>query len=272
MKMKKILILIVLIASLLSCNSEEKLEGKWEITSPPSWLRSLNLYDDGDIYQFQKDGNCMFGTAGGTFELLDNSTIKVNFPMQSATPGYVGILNFAIKDNILTLTNSNESEPVILKKLMSNGTDGKDKFTLLENSNKNNEEKVLTVNEKTEIDFNKYENHPLSNTTLNGHLDNKPIILYIEKVKNDSIFGYNILGENKRPIKGVFSSYETQVEEFGAMIPLFVYEIEAKEPGDDEWDGLFEFEYKVSDLGYSGSGTWKAYNGKLERKLTLKYE
>lgn len=141
-----------------------------------------------------------------------------------------------------------------------------------EEKQKKIQEAVNTKEEMTKEDFEKYENHPLENIEISGNLDTKPVIIFIEKVKEDSIFGYNILGDNKRPLKGTFSAHKTNVEIYGgATIPQSVYQIELKEPGDDEWDGIFEFELKTSDQGYNGSGTWKAYNGKLNRDLLLTY-
>jgi len=82
------------------------------------------------------------------------------------------------------------------------------------------------------------------------------INISINHIKNDSIFGHSVVAGNARPFKGIFNKEK-----------LFV---KVSEPGDDKYDGVFEFilHPKTKTL----KGTWVAKNSKLavtERKYVL---
>ena len=113
----RLLMFLVFLVSFVGCSNEASdLTGKWQITKKPNWIKRSYLANS-DVFQFMKDGSCVWGTAGGTYELLENNQIKVNFPMQSATPGYVGVLSFTIKGDELVLNDSARKKPVILKRI-----------------------------------------------------------------------------------------------------------------------------------------------------------
>lgn len=97
-------------------NNSNKLLGKWKITTEPKWVDDVFLAYKSKIYEFTNDGTCIFGTAGGDYKVIGNSKIKVNFPIQSATAGYVGILTYKIVNKQLILISSNETEPIILER------------------------------------------------------------------------------------------------------------------------------------------------------------
>lgn len=78
---------------------------------------------------------------------------------------------------------------------------------------------------------------------------NRKITLRIDSVKNDKIFGWSIVAGNERPFTG-------QLNKEGVAIS-----VEAREPGDNKYDGKFSFTYyKAQD---SIQGRWDAFNDKI---------
>lgn len=90
--------------------------GAWTITSKPAWVTSSWLDHRSDTWQFLPDGTCILGTATGSYQALPNNQIKVQLPMQAATPGFTAVFSFTISGNSLRLTNLAESQPVVLAK------------------------------------------------------------------------------------------------------------------------------------------------------------
>jgi|ERR1700674_595841 len=90
--------------------------GAWTITSKPTWVTSSWLDHRSDIWQFLPDGTCILGTATGSYQALPNNQIKVQLPMQAATPGFTAVFSFVVSGNSLTLNNLAESQPVQLTK------------------------------------------------------------------------------------------------------------------------------------------------------------
>ncbi|MEY2564840.1 MAG: hypothetical protein QOH88_3033 [Verrucomicrobiota bacterium] len=90
--------------------------GAWVITSKPTWVTSSWLDHRSDTWQFLADGTCILGTATGSYQTLPNNQIKVQVPMQAATPGFTAVFSFTISGTSLTLTNLAESQPVVLTK------------------------------------------------------------------------------------------------------------------------------------------------------------
>lgn len=91
-----------------------------------------------------------------------------------------------------------------------------------------------------------------------GDFGDKTLLLDLVANEDGTISGINKVGENSRPVSGSFSGDLTFIE------------IKLNEPGDDDWDGVFEIE--VSQMGaynYEMSGTWKSNNGKITRDFTL---
>ena len=98
-----------------------------------------------------------------------------------------------------------------------------------------------------------------------GTIGNKPLEIIVSKIENLSqeLFNknisdaYNIVAGKKRNLKGNIYAEKD------------VFYIKLSEPGDDKWDGIFEF--KVDNDGeYNGIGTWKSNNGELIEKILLK--
>lgn len=74
------------------------------------------------------------------------------------------------------------------------------------------------------------------------------------------VYGHSVVAGNKRPFSGTYQKSEEGV-----------YDFQVKEPGDDKYDGIFEFKHHPKK--YSIYGTWKAYNDKLavsSRNFNLK--
>jgi len=93
--------------------------------------------------------------------------------------------------------------------------------------------------------------------TWTGAFGNNSISLILDNlvdVKN--IEAYSILKGKERQCPGT------------VIVDNGKYYIELKEPGDDEWDGIFKF----TIFNETASGSWKANNGKLTRDFILKRE
>lgn len=88
-------------------------------------------------------------------------------------------------------------------------------------------------------------NSPLLGSFVGPFGDNK-ITLLITRVMGDTVEGRSVVGGNDRPFAGI------------AKLVNGVYNIVAKEPGDDKYDGVFtiSFDEKTPD---AISGSWKPY-------------
>lgn len=75
------------------------------------------------------------------------------------------------------------------------------------------------------------------------------INLSVDAIEGNNIKGHSVVAGNHRPFSG------TITEKNG------VFKIRAKEPGDDQYDGVFEFELDAA--GKLAKGTWIANNKKL---------
>jgi hypothetical protein len=111
-----------------------------------------------------------------------------------------------------------------------------------------------------------------------GVMNKKKLLVVIEEINGDSIYGYNALGSNKRPLRGVYK--EGTVDLSCAV----VFDLKLHEPGDDKWDGIFTIQLAGSqeqggdhDGPYcegvvnaeKSYGSWKSNNGKLAHEFTL---
>ena len=111
------------------------------------------------------------------------------------------------------------------------------------------------------------ENKSIIDTYL-GTIGAKDFKLFIEKVDGEFVEGYNVAGTNRRPVRGRIANRWTAPGSHGATYTVF--KVILTEPGDDEWDGEFNIDLWISDQDRSGQGTWKAFNGRLERTITLR--
>ncbi|HEY1040363.1 MAG TPA: YARHG domain-containing protein [Bacteroidia bacterium] len=76
------------------------------------------------------------------------------------------------------------------------------------------------------------------------------INITIDSLRGNEIFGHSVVAGNQRPFSGTYS------------LTNGVHKVSAVEPGDDKYDGKFEFDLN----GNAGTieGTWTANNTKLE--------
>ncbi len=144
----------------------------------------------------------------------------------------------------------------------------------------------LLIQKQKEIEQLKNQTQPITKDkssivmlgTWVGEMGGKTLTIVIEQINQDKVIGYNILGTNKRPLKGMFTNgYWAQScsKSFDAIL---------NEPGDNSWDGVF----KISFVGYEDTdetehgydckgnlkgveaiGTWESNNGKLTREIYL---
>jgi len=112
--------------------------------------------------------------------------------------------------------------------------------------------------------------HSLVYGIYTGTIGSKKFTLKIEAVSGNKVKGYNITGTNKRPVEGVFTEAHGEFDQFGdktVMVTTNIYSLTLKEPGTDEWDGEFKLRIELCDWFGEGKGTWKSYNGKLNRTI-----
>lgn len=92
---------------------------------------------------------------------------------------------------------------------------------------------------------------------LNWFRENK-INISIDEIKGNKIKGHSVVAGNNRPFEGIFNEIDEK----------FIFEV--SEPGDDQYDGKFNFTINKRDSFLEG--TWKAFK-KIdisERKYQLK--
>jgi hypothetical protein len=152
-----------------------------------------------------------------------------------------------------------------------------EKEKLNSNKTKSNEESENQANEpKKESNVKSEYRFMLGKWT--GELRDKKLTILIDHIDGTTISGYNVAGSNKRPVKGkIYETNDTEGAEMGRLIgqysPNKAFKVILSEPGDDKWDGVFTifFEYYNNEdgMGYHGSGSWKANNGKLSGNVML---
>ena len=112
-----------------------------------------------------------------------------------------------------------------------------------------------------------------------GTLRNKNLVLVIESIKGNNVIGYNIVGNNKRSLKGKIFEHDSGGECKGDGMS---FRLVLSEPGDDKWDGVFKLVLQScpnhdangeiiegGSIFYSGVGVWKSNNGKLSGDISL---
>jgi hypothetical protein len=89
----------------------------------------------------------------------------------------------------------------------------------------------------------------------NGTLGGRKFELSITNKTADEVSGFNIVDKNNRPIKG---KYKDEGDD---------YSLTLKEPGDDKYDGVFNF--KINKKTKQISGDWKMYKGNAQYQYKL---
>ena len=79
-----------------------------------------------------------------------------------------------------------------------------------------------------------------------GDFGSNKITLLITKVTKDSVEGRSVVGGNDRPFIGIVTKKDS------------VYNIDAKEPGDDKNDGAFNISFKEANKNIV-TGTWMPF-------------
>jgi len=115
--------------------------------------------------------------------------------------------------------------------------------------------------------------------TWKGEMAGKNITIVIDDVTGTTVSGYNIVGNNRRTIRGTYEGGvwdQPCAKAFSASLA---------EPGDDKWDGVFQIKFVgYEDMGESAEGgleclgglegaeafgEWKSNNGKLNHSFDL---
>ena len=142
------------------------------------------------------------------------------------------------------------------------------------------QERIMAEMARLEMEENLDDSYFFSGT-WEGEMNNKPFSIIIENVTDNTITGYNILDQNQRPLEGNY--VYTEIDDRGKCVIGITAVL--NEPGDDEWDGVFEItfvgyeeteetEYGTIECignayGAEAVGTWKSNNGKSQHEFTL---
>lgn len=112
----------------------------------------------------------------------------------------------------------------------------------------------------------------------NGTLRDKKLAVVIESIDGNTVTGYNIVGNNKRPLNGRI--YPSDLEGDGeCLYNGDIYKLVLSEPGDNKWDGVFKIYLgfctyendngEVEGTGYNGYGDWKSNSGSKSGEVNL---
>ena len=179
----------------------------------------------------------------------------------------------------ISCSNSDQTSELELKRL-----ELEKKRLELEEKKLDNEMEQLSSAEKPT------ENHSLENTVsvsdefnfLNGEwggfLEKKELKIVIQSVVGNQLKGYNIVGNNKRPVQGTVTKLNVKRKATCETNYCGYYKVVLSEPGDHKWDGVFTLEFEATSIDgaeengtiywfHVGDGQWKSYDGKLVRNV-----
>lgn len=145
-------------------------------------------------------------------------------------------------------------------------------------SDQSNEEEVAQSSNDIKS---KYDPKSILIGTWTGEMSGKTLKIVIKKVEGNRLYGYNVLGTNKRNLDGTFT--------VGIWDQPFSHALDAtlNEPGDDKWDGVFTIKFVGYDdmdedddglislgnmHGVEAMGNWKSNNGKMNKDFHLSKE
>ena len=102
----------------------------------------------------------------------------------------------------------------------------------------------------------------------------------LSNISDNVVTGYNVLGQNERPLEGTYKY--TELDNYGSCVVGVLATL--SEPGDDEWDGVFEITFVgymetfeteegtiecIESISSSEAvGVWSSNNGKAEYEFT----
>lgn len=116
------------------------------------------------------------------------------------------------------------------------------------------------------------------NGEWSGFLEKKRIKIVIQSVVGNQLKGYNIVGNNKRPVQGTVTKLNVKRKATCETNYCGYYKVVLSEPGDHKWDGVFTLEFEATSIDgaeengtiywfHVGDGQWKSYDGKLVRNV-----
>jgi hypothetical protein len=123
--------------------------------------------------------------------------------------------------------------------------------------------KAMCYKDKSKLKINVVKKKIEQNTpnlvgTYSGIFGDNEIILKIDDINQETleVSGFNEVSGNARPLKGTVQVMEN------------MYYFVLNEPGDDKYDGVFEFKIYMNSIN-SLEGTWNSNDGKLSRDFIL---
>jgi hypothetical protein len=116
------------------------------------------------------------------------------------------------------------------------------------------------------------------NGEWSGFLEKKRIKIVIQSVVGNQLKGYNIVGNNKRPVQGTVTKLNVKRKATCQSNYCGYYKVVLSEPGDHKWDGVFTLEFEATSIdgaeengiiywNHYADGLWKSYDGKLVRNV-----
>jgi eukaryotic-like serine/threonine-protein kinase len=90
--------------------------------------------------------------------------------------------------------------------------------------------------------------------TYTGLIDQKTFKLVLQDVNADVLSGYNIANQSRRPVTGKINSISEDIDSDGDTWK--VYDLSLSEPGDQDFDGVFNLQLRHTEKYVGGKGTW----------------
>jgi len=142
----------------------------------------------------------------------------------------------------------------------------------LSSSEKSNEDRSLEKSVTNSDEF------AFLNGEWNGFIEQKEIKIVIQSVIGNQLAGYNIVGNNKRPVQGTVTKLNVKRKASCETNYCAYYNVILSEPGDHKWDGVFTLEFEATSIDGSeengiiywnhyANGVWKSYDGKLVHQV-----
>ena len=116
------------------------------------------------------------------------------------------------------------------------------------------------------------------NGEWSGFLEKKELKIVIQSVVGNQLKGYNIVGNNKRPVQGTVTKLNVKRKATCETNYCGYYKVVLSEPGDHKWDGVFTLEFEATSIdgaeengtiywNHYANGLWKSYDGKLVHQV-----
>ena len=116
------------------------------------------------------------------------------------------------------------------------------------------------------------------NGEWSGFIEKKELKIVIQSVVGNQLNGYNIVGNNKRPVQGTVTKLNVKRKATCETNYCGYYKVVLSEPGDHKWDGVFTLEFEATSIdgaeengtiywNHYANGLWKSYDGKLVHQV-----